>query len=86
MLRPFKELDQIRGHYLFNRAATDAKDWRFLFELGMTDLHSYRLDQGLKNIVLSRMLARENGQEKSFAMTLRGRDESGLIAMRLMES
>ncbi len=86
MLRPFKELDQIRGHYLFNRAATDAKDWRFLFELGMTDLHSYRFDQGLNNIVLSRMLARENGQEKSFAMTLRGRDESGLIAMRLMES
>ncbi|WP_320006312.1 glycosyltransferase [Maridesulfovibrio sp.] len=83
MIRPFKELDQIRGDYLLGYAGTEPQDWRVLFELGITDLHSYRLDQGMKNIALSEIIAREQGQERAFAMTLKARDDSGMISRRL---
>ena len=83
MIRPFKELDQIRGDYLLSHVSNETHNWRYLFELGMTYLHSYRLDQGMKNIALAGILAREQGQAKSFAMILKARDESGLISKRL---
>ncbi|TIH17054.1 glycosyltransferase family 1 protein [Marinifilum sp. JC120] len=85
MLRSRKELDQVRGGFLSPLAAHESKDWRLSFELAMTNLHSYRLDEGMQKLVLTRELAREHGQEKAFSMALRGRDESGLISKRLME-
>ncbi|WP_035076728.1 CgeB family protein [Maridesulfovibrio zosterae] len=86
MLRSHKELDQARGSFLSSLTLNSLNDWRLIFELAMTNLHSYRLDDGLNKIVLARDIAREQGQEKSFFMALKCRDESGLIYKRLMNN
>ena len=83
MLRPRKELDQVRDSFLSSLVAQESKDWRLLFELAMTNLHSYRLDKGLQKLMLAREIARDQGQERAFNMALQSRDESGLIAGRL---
>ncbi len=86
MLRSRKELDQARGSFLSSLASNSLNDWRLTFELAMTNLHSYRLDDGLNKIVLARDIAREQGQEKAFTMALKGRDESGQIYKRLINN
>lgn len=85
MLRSRKELDQVRDGFLTSLVAQEFKDWRLAFELGMTNLHTYRLDEGMKKLAVAKALAHEKGQERAFAMTLRGRDKSGQIAKRLQE-
>ncbi|MFW5499976.1 MULTISPECIES: glycosyltransferase family protein [unclassified Maridesulfovibrio] len=85
MLRPRKELDQVRGGFLASLVAQDSNDWRLLFEQALTNLHSYRLDDGMQKLMLARELARERGQERAFSMALRGRDESGVILKRMFD-
>ncbi|WP_320174320.1 glycosyltransferase [Maridesulfovibrio sp.] len=85
MLRPRKELDQVRGGFLTSLAMQDSNDWRLLFELALTNLHSYRLDEGMQNLALARKIARKQGQERAFSMALRGRDQSGLIMKRMLD-
>ncbi len=85
MLRSRMELDQARGSFLSTLALHEKQDWRIVFELGMTDLRSYRLEQGLGHIASARDMARKQGQEKAFGMTLKVRDTSGQISKRLVE-
>ncbi|NDV28883.1 glycosyltransferase [Desulfovibrio sp. JC010] len=85
MLRSRKELDQVRGNFLSALIMHGQHDWRLIFESALTDLRSYRLEPGMEKILLAKKIARKNGQERAFAMALKGRDESGLISVRMGE-
>lgn len=82
MLRPYKELDQVRVGFLSILTLHERSDWRLAFESAMTNLRCYRLESGLDELRLSRELATRQGQERAFSMMLKGRDDSGVISKR----
>ena len=61
----------------------DRADWRLGLELGLVNLECFRRDQGIEELHLARLRAREAGLETHFLRVLSGRDPSGRIRRAL---
>lgn len=70
------------GHYyrlvtLSELSLHERDSWRHSLALALVNLQSYRLQQGLEELLLARDIAVRQGQEVSFWRALQGKDPSG---------
>ena len=57
----------------------ERSNWRAGLALGVVNLHAFRLQQGLEEIVLALNAARSQGKERPFLRTLSGLDRKGYV-------
>jgi tetratricopeptide (TPR) repeat protein len=83
MLAGVKGMEFIRLGFLSWLGLHNRKNWRTALALGALNLQTFRLQEGLDEIVLARDRAREAGQESRFLRALEGRDPRGLLRAAL---
>lgn len=78
------------GHYfrlstLSDLSLHERDSWRHSLALALVNLQSYRLQQGLEELLLARDIATRQGQAVSFWRALQGKDSSGLAKAALLQ-
>ena len=61
----------------------ERRDWRLALEIGLCDLRSFRLEEGLEELRIALALAEEAGQAKAFLRVLAARDPRGCVRAAL---
>ena len=74
-----------RLHVLSHLSLHRPHDWRIGLDLGLANLRTMRMDQGLEELVLALDTARAKGQEAYFRRVLAAQDSTGMIAAVLAE-
>ena len=83
VLAPCKGFEYMRLGYLSDLSLRRREDWRTALSLGLINLRTFRLRQGLEEILLARETAVSQGRGKSFDRALAGMDGTGYIQSTL---
>lgn len=76
-------LENLRLGLLSHITLHERENWRAGLELGLANLATFRLDEGVQELALARDKAVRQGREALFERILRGRDRSGMITALL---
>ncbi len=83
VLAQCKGFEYMRLGYLSDLSLRRREDWRTGLSLGLVNLRTFRLEEGLEEILLARETAVSQGREKAFHRALAGMDETGYIQVAL---
>ena len=83
VLAPCKGFEYMRLGYLSKQSLHRREDWRTGLSLGLTNLRTFRLKEGLEEILLAQESAAKQGRGKAFKRALAGMDATGYIQAAL---
>jgi hypothetical protein len=83
VLAPCKGFEYMRLGYLSDLSLRRREDWRTGLSLGLVNLRTFRLKEGLEEILLARETAVSQERGKSFDRALAGMDSTGYIQTAL---